>query len=489
MSRWFDEFRSHPFQTSWTALKEELSTIEVDDQTIITNVQELARLKKIIRFIDEIQSSLDPELVPRSTWTSFHQQLGPCFQQIQSYKSSKNITNLNQANEHADNLLSYVKPYFVVPADLLEALKLSASSYESQFSGYAETFRDKSRSLLDEIKKSKDQVDQSLKDISSASKKSEIFYEKLFVKKDEVDSIEGSVNSFVVKIQAESEEINQLHAELLIGDKSKKSIIDATKQAILEDKEEIKEQLAAVKIEVDEFEKYHKQIFGDKTSIGESGLKFEISTRMKDLSKFEIDSKEKTQALFKQIEDLLPGATSAGLASAYRELKEGFNDPIKNYTKAFYGSLGLLILASVVMSVSHISLFPALELKFVEIPQWDSILRALIYKTPFVVPIVWLAIFSAKRRSQYERLQQEYAHKESLAKSYESYKLQLKELKVGSEDLQKALIETAVKAIAFNASGTLDGNHEESTPIAQLLSKCKPEEWKTLLDFLKKDGK
>lgn len=91
------------------------------------------------------------------------------------------------------------------------------------------------------------------------------------------------------------------------------------------------------------------------------------------------------------------------------------------------------------------------------------------YKAPFIAPVIWLAIFSGTRRSQYERLQQEYAHKEALASSYDSYKKQIQDLKGETEALQKDLLAKAIEAIAYNASVTLDGKHQEKMPLAQLI--------------------
>ncbi len=129
----------------------------------------------------------------------------------------------------------------------------------------------------------------------------------------------------------------------------------------------------------------------------------------------------------------------------------------------FYGSLSILIIAALVMAIQHISFSP-FKLEFVEVPNWDVILRALLYKAPFIAPAVWLAYFLPPGEVNYERLQQEYAHKEALARSYESYKKQIQDLQGDSDGLQRELISKAISAIAFNASTTLDGKHESKLP-------------------------
>ena len=102
---------------------------------------------------------------------------------------------------------------------------------------------------------------------------------------------------------------------------------------------------------------------------------------------------------------------------------------------------------------------------------WESVLKGLVYKTPIYVPIIWLAFVASKRRSEYQRLQQEYAHKEALAKSYDSYKKQLESLDDQDKSMQKELIRKAVDAIAYNASQTLDGHHGDKHPAQDLLGK------------------
>ena len=80
-----------------------------------------------------------------------------------------------------------------------------------------------------------------------------------------------------------------------------------------------------------------------------------------------------------------------------------------------------------------------------------------------------MAVFSSKRRSEVQRLQQEYAHKEALAKSYDSYKTQIEQLEKGDQAMLLKLIENSIQTIAHNASETLDGKHGDGTPFQELL--------------------
>ena len=110
---------------------------------------------------------------------------------------------------------------------------------------------------------------------------------------------------------------------------------------------------------------------------------------------------------------------------------------------------------------------------------WEVILKGIAQKIPLYIPILWLTYYSTKRRSEYHRLQQEYAHKEALAKSYSSYKKQLEKLDSNDLSMQKEFIMKAIDAITYNASETLDGKHGDKMPVQELIDKLVVELAKT----------
>lgn len=490
-SRWANEFSRHPFQPIWTGIKNDLAKTEVDDQTVITSVTELARLKRVIAYLDEIIRTVDPDLTPRSVWSNFQSQADACWQQIKAFTSAKNISHIQQANEHADNLLTYVRPYMVLPQEAVSALQKSAQTYASQLESYIFSFRDKSESFLNEIKKDREVAATRLRGLEKAGDKINALANDLFDGTEGVVPTKTLIDSFVADVAEKAKQVNDLHVNLLVDLPEKNSIQTQTKSAeadILARRKDMATTLEDAQVRIDELDNFHEKIFGKPDNDkGETtgGLQFELNTRMTQLQSLEIDQEKKHKALFARIESLLPGATSAGLASAYRSLKESFDKPIANYTRYFYWSLGLIAFGTVVLAIEKVAFFPP-ELDFAKIKDWDEILRGLVGKAGFFIPMVWLALFSATRRNQYERLQQEYAHKEAFASSYESYKKQLQDLNGDSEDLQRELIAKAVEAIAYNASATLDRkHHEEKPPLVQLLEKANFESLQKFFDNLK----
>ena len=180
MSRWASNFSQHPFQESWKSLVSDLATIQVDDQTIVTSVQELARLKKVVEHLGKLLGSVDPELTPKSLWDTFHSQLEACLQQVKTYVANKQITHIVQANEHADNLLSYLKPYNVLPIELITALKSSFKIYAEEIDKYLHTFNGKATALIGEIQNEKTKSLEYLSQCKEYSEKIEKFSETLF---------------------------------------------------------------------------------------------------------------------------------------------------------------------------------------------------------------------------------------------------------------------------------------------------------------------
>lgn len=458
MSRWTELFENHPFQTVWSDLKLALSNEKVDDQTVLTSVTELARLKKVITYLDVALQAIDPELIPIALWETFHSQCALCLTQLNQYTSNRNIGHIQNANAHADNLLSYVRPYMITSKSVGNVLQQAIKSYAKTIDEYGESFRNKSTTLVDEISNYKNQSEAEYKQIEETKNLIDQFNVELFGENETDDGIQHKVNKLVSDFETKHEEIEEFYNEIFIGHKTNISTIKQISQAketISSDQSGIEEILENVSTEVNDLKAFHIKMFGNLSDDEETegGLSGELSQRIKALGDFESKQAIKYQALNNQIESLLPGATSAGLATAYLEMKLSFNEPIKNASKVFYWSIAILIIASVILAVDSIGLY---YINFVKFNDWTTVLRGLAYKVPFYAPILWLAFYATKRRSEYQRLQQEYAHKEALAKSYDSYKKQLEELDSEDKALLKAFIGKAIDAVAYNASTTLD---------------------------------
>ena len=474
MSRWIDQFEAHAFHAVWNNLKESLKEATIDDETVITAVQELARLNKIISYVDGMISSLDPELVPLTTWDSFNQQATPCYQQIVSYNSNRNIGHITNANAHADNLITYIRPYMVIEGKAGKVLQESAKLYAKTIDEYLESFQAKASGLLADIQNNSTDATNLRNDIYTAYESADKFSVELLGNDENTDSIKSEVDSLVKSISEFYGEMNAIHDETLLGtekEPSTKKLIMLAKEDAITKQAEITVLLKNVAEEVENLESFHTKIYGKPNALGEleGGLLKDFDARIVKLSDFELKQIDKYTALNKEIESLLPGATSAGLATAYRQMKRSFDRPIRIFEKVFYGAVALLIVTALFSVFDSVGWH---EVKFAKFDTWDSALKALLNKLPLYGALIWLAFFASKRRSENQRLQQEYAHKESLAKSYNSYKKQIEALDDEDQLMQKDFINKAIDAIAYNASQTLDGNHGDNHPAHELFGKA-----------------
>lgn len=417
MSRWIEQFESHAFQNTWSALKKSLEESKVDDETVVTSVKELARLNKVIKYLDEMINGIDPELIPPGTWDNFNAQSASCVEQINNYNSNRDIAHITKANAHADNLLTYVRPYMVVEGKVGQALQGSIKAYSKTIDEYVVSFQEKAANLLTDIGDHKTRSEEVFGSIETVKKQVDDINVELFGD----EGVQTKIRGLAEEVDEKYGKINEFYKETLIGDENEISTKKALSQAedvILAEQNKIEELLESVTKEVKELEKFHSKIFGELNEKDEraGGLSGDLDKRIEELSGFEVEQKKKYKALNEEIETLLPGATSTGLATAYRDMKGSFDAPIKHASKVYYWSLGLLVFASALLAIDSIG--GENWISFVKFETWAVVLRGLAYKTPFYAPVLWLAFYATKRRSEYQRLQQEYAHKEALAKSY-----------------------------------------------------------------------
>ena len=129
MSRWIQQFENHAFQPVWEKILGVTEDILVDDETVVTSVEEIARLKKVVNYLGSLLEACDPELIPPTTWDNYHAQSNSCLEQINNYQSNRNIGHITNANKHLDNLLSYLRPYQVVAGKAAKSASASFVAY------------------------------------------------------------------------------------------------------------------------------------------------------------------------------------------------------------------------------------------------------------------------------------------------------------------------------------------------------------------------
>lgn len=168
--------------------------------------------------------------------------------------------------------------------------------------------------------------------------------------------------------------------------------------------------------------------------------------------------------LHSKIEGLLPNATSAGLASAFRNQKERFMKPQKYWLAMFVVTIVLLLVTGI---VGLPGVWPDANSGTQD--SWDSILRHLAIRLPLVAPLVWLAIYAGRHYTLALRVEEEYAFKEAVSTSFEGYKREMAGISDISDSAHPPIVtlcENVLLALAQRPGRIYEGRHEDITPLS-----------------------
>lgn len=178
----------------------------------------------------------------------------------------------------------------------------------------------------------------------------------------------------------------------------------------------------------------------------------------------EIDAAKKTAAdLHVTVEAALPGATSAGLASAFETRKKSYKTPKMLWAITFVLTTVVLVCLAIWNPLGNTA----------PIGTWQDFLGHLLARLPFAAPLVWLGIYASARHGQALRLEEEYAHKEAISRSFEGYKKQLLELESTGEDIKGTieLVNQVIAALALHPGRVYDGANPPLSPTDVLSAK------------------
>lgn len=488
---------------------------------------EIARLKKVVIYISDMLKAVDPDFIPMSVLDKTKTPISSIKSNLANYLKTNNITYIkNINNDPLDTILRDLMPFIFYKGKAASALSNALNQYSETILEHAQSYLASVQSSAQEAENLSKKAGLIVSDLSEKQEQFSEYSEQLF----EEDGVKSKISLLVDDFEEKNSQITEFHQEIFAPENG----IEKQIKNYLSDGKSQNAALHSLKSDssyiLDELDEFYDKVFGKENEDGnrEGGLKNELEARKNELDKFKIQQQERYQELNTQIENLLPGATSAGLSSAYHEMYEKFNTEVKNYGKWFYGALGILFIVIIVVTCMHnksneINMLNHITTVFTtqnnesneskdssetinktkvelahneskvdnnqssnskEIPVSNRIMEivdSLIYKLPFVLPAFWLVVFVSRRRNEAQRLAQEYAHKEALAKSYDSYKQQIEKLsEENRNELLPKLMDNMLKAIALNPAETLDKNHKEPTPIEEVIKK------KEFWDFIEK---
>ncbi len=469
MSSYVTSFENQQFHTNWNSIKEKIDSVEIDSAPIQFQ-EDFARFVKVFHFIDNLFENIDPELIPKNLLDDLNNKTSNCFAQINAALASNNQSNLNSANTYLDQILTSLKPYSLYDDKLKRSLRAAIRAYISEIDSH-----------LENIPNTQEEYNRAVE----LREKIESYYDEIFIGDEETDAIKDQITTTLKSIEEQFEEIDNFHTKLLIDGEEEESLsaqIENAKKNIDKDTKEAKKLLTETSSKVQELKEFYFKIFGtpnEETGVLEGGLKQELIRRQKELDEYnkkqietfetlihdktksleeyEAEQKERIESLYKKIEEHLPGATSAGLAKAYEKRRKFYQIPIFTWNVVF-------VIAMLIMIY-----FGYKNLQ--DVKNWEDALKHILHYTPIYLPAIWLAIYASKRRSESRALEEEYAHKEALANSYSSYKLQIEEIGGEDQGLIEKLLDKTIDTVSDNPSKVLDRKHGDNSPVMDLAEK------------------
>ena len=151
-----------------------------------------------------------------------------------------------------------------------------------------------------------------------------------------------------------------------------------------------------------DLETFHTKIFGDKNA-QKISLADALDERLKQLKLVEEEAR-----------NVMKMSSTVGLAG-------GFFEKAKEARYNKWGSLAVFAASLILLAIFNF--------KHINWENLDSItLQSIAIRVMLNIPLLWLATVANINLNKYSRLEQEYGHKEALAKSYEKYRDEISKL-------------------------------------------------------------
>ncbi|MBZ7944946.1 hypothetical protein H2259_02685 [Campylobacter sp. RM10532] len=338
---------------------------------------------------------------------------------------------------------------------------------------------DNDESLYGQIENTKNDIEKQLQDLSNKIDNFNKFYDETFGEFDKENKTRnGGLKQELQDLKENIEKLNneasdkleiiQEKYNLICGEDNDESLYGQIENT----KNDIEKQLQDLSNKIDNFNKFYDETFGEfdkenKTRNG--GLKQELQdyfkTQKEAFEKYEISQKNKFNDIEENIKNLLGGATNGSLAHSYEISKKNYFWPILGWNFVVFVSIISIIGLSGELIFSQLSKINAND--------YMSILSLAALRLPIYISLVWLGVFSTRRRNEIKRLQEEYKHKETVAKTYYGYQEQMEKLSDSekAKELQERLMSNLVDMVNQNPNITLDKIKQENTPIIDFVEK------------------
>jgi hypothetical protein len=188
----------------------------------------------------------------------------------------------------------------------------------------------------------------------------------------------------------------------------------------------------------------------------------ELEARVADYEKQLADLRGQSAAQLKKIEELLPAATTAGLAHAFNERRKTFLNPHNRWQWLFVGAVGIIVL------VAATGLYEFY--KYQDTMTFRTVGLLWLARLPVAGALIWLAMHASRESALAKRLEEDYGFKAAIAACFEGFKKQMSEVgqDVDPNSPLAKLLENTLATIALQPGRIYDGHALIVSPTDEL---------------------
>ena len=211
MSKWTDRFSAHAMIGTWANLLDLVNDGSLEEGATEDSIEDIARLKKVITYLNGIFENIDPEVTPFNQLASLQKSAQHCTNEINAYKGNKNAGYLTNANTLADTLLVQFQQ---IPASVYA---VSAQNITESVSAYSKTIGSYISKYKDETEVSVGALGNHLDTLNSEIEKKKVKLSELSAQIDTVEqTIQQQTSEFNTQYQSsENSRVEKFDKELL----------------------------------------------------------------------------------------------------------------------------------------------------------------------------------------------------------------------------------------------------------------------------------
>ena len=338
------------------------------------------------------------------------------------------------------------------------------------FGKFVDIYENQVKEYVKNIEDDKSQIQELMNDLARDSeivgKKVTGLFQQL--DSDNPESIYSQIICAKAAVEDRLEHLNDLYNDFFNADPEGRSRYSHLLESLehLQDRDnqvsqllmKIDESYDRARLTSQDIKKYHAEVYGED---GNGGFKERLNSYEYEIKAFFDSKKQDFEKHEATIRDLLQLASTSGLASAYSAQKREYRAPIIFQSTVFTVSLACLLV------LGGYNFFNAIKGTLATDPlsALISVFVNVLNQSMVALPLIWLAVFSSRRRNELIRLEQEYVHKYAMTMSFEGFKEQISKLGKDGQEMEAKLLEATIDVVSRNASVTLDKNRDESTPL------------------------